>query len=257
MDIREGEKQVGEKKNKNMKEYNSKMDDLIEKIRIFKMKSSPFRAVHSNVLLVNKHDRAPVVQEKLESVCKHYKFEEVLGRGSSGCIRRCIEKCSGQIRACKTIPKSSIRHVVDLHSLRLEIATLKLMQDHPAVVRLHGVFEDNLVSLHRGEKARPLKLMLIFFNQCVHIVMEYCEGGDLFSAIEEKGFFSEKEAAAVIKTLASVLSHAHRKGILHRDLKPENVLLLSKDSITDVRLADFGSATVLKKGTSNNFSLVS
>ena len=44
-----------------------------------------------------------------------------------------------------------------------------------------------------------------------------------------------------------------RKGIIHRDLKPENILLNSKtEGIYDIRLADFGFATVFTPKPSSN-----
>jgi calcium-dependent protein kinase len=40
-----------------------------------------------------------------------------------------------------------------------------------------------------------------------------------------------------------------RKGIIHRDIKPENILLTSKQpGVFDIRLADFGFATVVEPG---------
>lgn len=78
--------------------------------------------------------------------------------------------------------------------------------------------------------------------------MELCEGGDLFERIKERKFYPENEAAVVVKSIASALATAHQNGIMHRDIKPENILLASKDSDTDVRVADFGSATKFRAG---------
>lgn len=78
--------------------------------------------------------------------------------------------------------------------------------------------------------------------------MEYCEGGDLFSRIKERKFYSEHKAAMVIKSVASSLKFAHQNGIMHRDIKLENILLVSNHSDTDVKLADFGAAAIFSKG---------
>lgn len=43
-----------------------------------------------------------------------------------------------------------------------------------------------------------------------------------------------------------------RKGIIHRDLKPENILLNSKtEGIYDIRIADFGFATIFRQRSAN------
>jgi len=41
------------------------------------------------------------------------------------------------------------------------------------------------------------------------------------------------------------LAYIHNKNCVHRDLKPENLLLKSKESDSDVVIADFGLATFL------------
>jgi len=47
------------------------------------------------------------------------------------------------------------------------------------------------------------------------------------------------------------LSYTHSKGIVHRDLKPENLLLKSKNSDSEIKIADFGFA----KQAQNDHSL--
>lgn len=78
----------------------------------------------------------------------------------------------------------------------------------------------------------------------VRIVMDLCEGGELYDAIQEKKFFAEPDAKATIKTLLEAVDYIHSKGIMHRDLKPENILLTSKEKFTDVKISDFGLAKV-------------
>ena len=97
-------------------------------------------------------------------------------------------------------------------------------------------------------------------NQEVHLVLEYCHGGDLFDCIKRRrqkqienglmlqGIFSEAETASVAKTLLTVLDVLHEKHIVHRDIKPENILLVNEDddnSQLHVKLTDFGLARML------------
>lgn len=44
-------------------------------------------------------------------------------------------------------------------------------------------------------------------------------GGELFDAIVERGSYSEKDAAALMRTIVSVVAHCHDMGVIHRDLK--------------------------------------
>lgn len=84
--------------------------------------------------------------------------------------------------------------------------------------------------------------------QDVHIIMELCEGGELFDRIVERKYYTERQAARVIRQVVEVLEAIHSKGLVHRDLKPENTLLVSKRSDTRVKVIDFGMAIYLKPG---------
>ncbi|CAI7883578.1 unnamed protein product, partial [Closterium sp. NIES-53] len=80
----------------------------------------------------------------------------------------------------------------------------------------------------------------------VHLVMELCEGGELFDRLKAKRVYEECEAAAVLHTLVDVLRHCHAMGVVHRDVKPENILLVSQHSHTHVKVIDFGIAAFYK-----------
>ena len=97
-------------------------------------------------------------------------------------------------------------------------------------------------------------------NQEVHLVLEYCHGGDLFDCIKRRrqnqtekglsshGIFTESETASVAKTLLTVLDVLHQRHVCHRDIKPENILLVNEDDCSgqiQVKLTDFGLARML------------
>merc|ERR1719356_679289 len=76
----------------------------------------------------------------------------------------------------------------------------------------------------------------------VRLMMDLCEGGELYDRIQQKHFYPEPEAKILVRNLLEACTYIHSRGIMHRDLKPENVLLVSKVSNTDVKISDFGLA---------------
>ena len=112
----------------------------------------------------------------------------------------------------------------DLELAKAEIDILKICQ-HPNIIKIHEIFEN---------------------KEFFFIVMELCEGGDLFAYLEKKRFrISESEAAEFIHKILAAVYYLHEYGIIHRDLKPENMLLTSKDDFAELKLADFGLSKII------------
>ncbi|XP_067136064.1 serine/threonine-protein kinase Nek5-like isoform X1 [Centruroides vittatus] len=78
------------------------------------------------------------------------------------------------------------------------------------------------------------------------IVMEYAEGGDLFTRIQkQKGHnFSEETICLWFVQICLALQYIHDHNILHRDLKTQNILLTAKGRI---KVGDFGIARILER----------
>ena len=86
-----------------------------------------------------------------------YTFEETLGEGSFGKVRRSSKRETGEVVAIKTINKSMLDSD-EIVNLELEIEILTQI-DHPNIVKNWEIFDE------------PSKL---------HVVMELMEGGELF-----------------------------------------------------------------------------
>jgi calcium-dependent protein kinase len=113
-----------------------------------------------------------------------YDLGREVGRGEFGITYLCTDKETGEKYACKSISKKKLRTAVDIEDVRREVEIMKHMPKHPNVVSLKDSFED---------------------DDAVHIVMELCEGGELFDRIVARGHYTERAAAAVMKTIVEVV----------------------------------------------------
>jgi len=75
------------------------------------------------------------------------------------------------------------------------------------------------------------------------ITMEYVEGRDLRSLIQEKKKFSPEEAVEIMQQVCQALEAAHTVGVIHRDLKPQNVM---RESTGRILVMDFGLARTME-----------
>ncbi|CAI5508220.1 unnamed protein product [Closterium sp. Naga37s-1] len=162
--------------------------------------------------------------ELLESL---YKIGVKLGQGQFGVTYLCTELTTGKEYACKTIAKKKLITAEDVADVKREVAIMHHLAGHKNIVCIKGAYED---------------------AYAVHIVMELCSGGELFDRIIKRGYFSERQAATSIRTIARIVETCHSLGVVHRDLKPENFLLADRTENADLKATDFGLSTFFKPG---------
>lgn len=80
------------------------------------------------------------------------------------------------------------------------------------------------------------------------IIMEYLDGYDLDTSIEQYGAVTPKQAIDWFKQVLPAFSYTHEQDIVHRDVKPSNLFLSKNGSI---KVLDFGIAKIID----NNLSL--
>jgi len=82
----------------------------------------------------------------------------------------------------------------------------------------------------------------------VHLVMELCDGGELYARQAQLGVFEEHEAQVLLRQMLAAVAQLHRLSIVHRDLKLENWLFGEADRLEPLKLADFGSSAEVVRG---------
>ncbi|KAJ1290394.1 hypothetical protein BS78_02G240000 [Paspalum vaginatum] len=163
---------------------------------------------------------------------RRYRLGAELGRGEFGITRRCVDAATGEALACKTIRRKRLllrRAGPDAGDVRREVEITRRMSELGGgrVVALREACED---------------------DDGVHLVMELCEGGELFDRIFEREHYSERAAAKLARTIVEVVQLCHENGVMHRDLKPENFLFVNKTEDSPLKAIDFGLSVLFKPG---------
>jgi serine/threonine-protein kinase len=80
-------------------------------------------------------------------------------------------------------------------------------------------------------------------NGRVFFVMEFLEGEDLATILENERVINCRRAVKIARQVCNALKAAHEKGIIHRDMKPENIFLQKAGTKDEkVKILDFGIA---------------
>lgn len=187
---------------------------VLSQHRRFWASTSPLRL---DCAAIRCQDSLEVESSASGEVREAYEMLEVIGRGSTGIVRRARRKADGTEIALKTI---LTRDPAIAQIAKQEFELLRSLQ-HPNIIRGYD-----------------LHLM----QDRVFLALEYFPGKTLQSAIQEseRGKFSEEESMPLFEALLSAVAHIHEAGIAHRDIKAENVLVAC--DLSGLRLIDFNTA---------------
>ncbi|XP_073386020.1 calcium and calcium/calmodulin-dependent serine/threonine-protein kinase isoform X2 [Physcomitrium patens] len=157
----------------------------------------------------------------------------VLGTGGFSVVRAGVRKQDNLQVAIKTLKKfgygrgdhgrpgaqMSQAEALVKNEIMVMMRIVDEVSPHPNVIHLIDVYED---------------------DGAVHLVLELCRGGELFDRIVQHERYSERDAAKVVRQIASGLAALHQAQIVHRDLKPENCLYVNPLAEAPLKIMDFG-----------------
>eukprot|EP00262_Sarcandra_glabra_P012598 TRINITY_DN327_c0_g1_i2.p1 TRINITY_DN327_c0_g1~~TRINITY_DN327_c0_g1_i2.p1 ORF type:complete len:422 (-),score=66.49 TRINITY_DN327_c0_g1_i2:370-1635(-) len=191
-------------------------------------KQNPFSVDYSPATGSNGGGKLSVLKDPTgHDIGTRYDLDRELGRGEFGVTYLCTDRSSGEVFACKSISKKKLKTAIDVDDVRREVEIMRHLPPHPNIVSLKDTYED---------------------ENAVHLVMELCEGGELFDRIVARGHYTERAAAFVMRTIVEVVQMCHKHGVMHRDLKPENFLFSNKKESSPLKAIDFGLSIFFKPG---------
>lgn len=138
-----------------------------------------------------------------------------LGTGSFGRVHLVKSVHNNRFYAMKVLRKSQVVRMKQIAHLNDERRILKKV-NFPFFIRLWGTFQD---------------------SSNIFMVMEYIEGGELFSLLRKSRRFPSPVAKFYASEVVLALEYLHNQDILYRDLKPENILL---EKSGHIKITDFG-----------------
>lgn len=174
------------------------------------------------------YQAAAVLRNRVDELrIGNYIVLDRLGCGGMGTVYKARHRRMQRVVALKVLAQEPGRPSSFAHRFQREVETIAQLS-HPNVVMAFDADED---------QAGP------------YLVMEFVDGRDLGSEVEQGGPLSLADALACVLQAARGLDYAHGQRVVHRDVKPSN-LLRSTSGL--VKVADLGLARLISSEETAN-----
>ena len=148
---------------------------------------------------------------------RRYEILDLLGQGGMGAVYKARDLEVNQFVALKVIRPDLSSSPAIIERFKQELILARQVT-HRNVIRIFDMTEADGVKF---------------------ITMEFVEGADLRTLINEKTKVSPEESVEIMRQVSHALEAAHSVGVIHRDLKPQNIM---RDKTGRVLVMDFGLA---------------
>ena len=156
-----------------------------------------------------------------ETKINFYLYGRPIGQGAFGKVNLGLNVLTGRVVAIKSFKKrSEEKFKTNMKKVLYETDLMKRF-NHPNITKILEVFHDEDYML---------------------IIMEYINGGNLFSFVKKRRKLNEKMAKFLFRQIILGIKHIHSQNIVHRDIKLENILI---DLNNNIKICDFGIGKIL------------
>ena len=156
-------------------------------------------------------------EELVGKTVGNYQIIEEIGRGGMGVVYKALQTSLNRIVAMKVLPRQYTRDPEFLNRFRRE-ARAAAGLNHSNIIQIYEIGQQS--GIH-------------------YFVMEYIEGINLKTLIEEKGALPLRQVLDIAWDTCKALDFAHKNGVIHRDIKPHNIMI---NKIGETKVFDFGIA---------------
>ncbi|KAF8044283.1 hypothetical protein BT93_A2312 [Corymbia citriodora subsp. variegata] len=184
------------------------------------LEDDPVRSLRASPIGTSCKDRTSI---------EDFEIIKPISRGAFGRVFLARKRATGDLFAIKVLRKADMIRKNAVESILAERDILISVRN-PFVVRFFYSFT---------------------CRENLYLVMEYLNGGDLYSLLRNLGCLDEDMARIYIAELVLALEYLHSLNVIHRDLKPDN-LLIGQDG--HIKLTDFGLSKVGLIDSTDDFS---
>ena len=180
-----------------------------------------------------------IPKEKLTEI-ENFVFMTTIYKSFNKKIKIGYNKQSKVPYVVKIVDKTKIKEKNEANNIINEISILKQLH-HQNVISLEKVYED---------------------SKGIYIVMEYCEGKDLYSYVQKKTKLNEDVAAFFYYQIINAIEYIHSKGFSHRNITLDNILiskshiikLIGFSSCSSNKLSKYSSPEMLNECANNKYA---